>query len=163
MAESSLRQNRFPQLKIEYATMACQHCEKPPCVDVCPVNATYKDENGTVVISYDACVGCRECVGACPYQARVFNEEPPHRAPDFNYGDAEVVVRPVQVVEKCTFCHERVSKGAEPMCVTVCPAQARTFGDLNDPQSSIAMLLKKRKFKRLLEKEQTGPQTYYLV
>ena len=120
----------YPHVQKKYSPVACQHCENAPCVKVCPVEATYKAEDGRVLIDYDRCIGCRYCMAACPYNVRVFNWEEAVRHPGFNYGDSKVPVRPVGVVEKCSMCKERTDDGLNPMCVVCCPAEARIFGDL---------------------------------
>ena len=92
----------YPNLTRTYVPLACQHCENPACLKVCPTGATYKDEQGRVEIDYDRCIGCRMCMAACPYNARVFNWEDPRRDGDFNWGDARVPVRTRGVMEKWT-------------------------------------------------------------
>ena len=151
----------YPNLSRSYLPIACQHCENPACLKVCPTGATYKDEMGRVEIDYDKCIGCRMCMAACPYNARVFNWEEPRRDPDFNYGDKDVPVRPKGVAEKCTMCKERTDRGEEPMCVQNCPYEARTFGDLDDPESEISKLIREKKAGVLLEEQGTRPQVHY--
>lgn len=151
----------YPNLTRTYAPLACQHCENPACQRVCPTGATYKDENGRVEIDYDKCIGCRMCMAACPYNARSFNWEEPVRDPDFNYGDKDVPVRPRGVAEKCTLCKERTDRGDEPMCVKCCPTKARTFGDLDDPDSDISRLHLRSTAHVLLEEQGTRPQVFY--
>lgn len=149
-------------LQFGYIPVACQHCDNPACVKVCPVGATYKDpETGVVRQDYDKCIGCRMCMAACPYNARSFNWEEPVRDVDFNYGDAEVPVRPRGVAEKCTLCRERTDRGEEPMCVVCCPTHARIFGDLDDPASEVSKAVVERKAHVLLEEQGTRPQVYY--
>ena len=114
-------QGTYPDLSRTYIPVACQHCENPACLKVCPVGATYKDDMGRVEIHYDKCIGCRICMAACPYNARVFNWSEPERDPNWNYGDKDVPVRPKGVAEKCTLCKERTDRGDIPMCVRVCP------------------------------------------
>ena len=150
----------FPNLHKSWMPLACLHCENAPCVKVCPVGATFKDKDGRVLINYDRCIGCRYCMAACPYNARVFNWQAPVREPGFSYGDAPV--RPKGVVEKCTLCVERTSKGKEPVCVEVCPAKARIFGDLDDPNSAVAKAVRERNGQQLLAEKGTKPQVYYL-
>jgi molybdopterin-containing oxidoreductase family iron-sulfur binding subunit len=152
----------YPNLERTYLPLACQHCRKPACLTVCPVGATYKDDKGRVLIDYDRCIGCRMCMAACPYSARVFNWNDPKRDPDFNYGDKDVPARTKGVTEKCTLCKERTDRGDEPMCVKVCPARARVYGDLDDPDSDISKLVRQGKAEQLLPDKGTGPQVYYL-
>lgn len=151
----------YPNVTRTYRPIACQHCENPACMKVCPTGATYKDELGRVEVDYDKCIGCRMCMAACPYGARSFNWEDPVRQPDFNYGDSRVPVREKGVAEKCTFCKERTDEGEEPMCVRCCPAFARTFGDLDDPESEVSRLIRDNHAYRLLEEQGTRPQVYY--
>ena len=146
----------YPNLTRTYVPLACQHCENPACLKVCPTGATYKDEQGRVEIDYDRCIGCR-------YNARVFNWEDPQRDGDFNWGDARVPVRTRGVMEKCTLCKERTDAGEEPMCVVCCPTHARVFGDLDDPNSELAQLraTKGKSVHILLEEKGTKPQVFY--
>ena len=152
---------QYPNVTRAYLPVACQHCENPACLRVCPTGATHKDEKGRVEIAYDKCIGCRTCMAACPYNARVFNWNEPRRDPDFNYGDKDVPVRAKGVVEKCTLCKERTDRGDEPMCVACCPTRARTFGDLDDPDSEISRVVRERKAGVLLEEQGTRPQVRY--
>lgn len=152
----------FPNVKRMFLPIACQHCENAACVKVCPVEATYYDGNGRVLIDYDRCIGCRYCMAACPYNARVFNWQKAVRIPDFNYGSADVPQRKVGVVEKCTMCVERTDKDLEPMCVKCCPGEARIFGDLNDPNSEVFQLILKHNGEHLLKEKGTNPNVYYL-
>lgn len=151
----------YPNLTRTYVPLACQHCENPACQRVCPTGATYKDDMGRVQIDYDKCIGCRMCMAACPYNARVFNWEDPVRDPDFNYGDKDVPVRTKGVMEKCTMCKERTDRGDEPMCVVCCPTKARTFGDLDDPNSDVSRMIREKHAYVLLEEQGTRPQVHY--
>ena len=151
----------YPNLSRTYLPLACQHCENPACERVCPTGATYKDDKGRVEIDYDKCIGCRMCMAACPYNARNFNWQTPVRVTGANYGDAEVPVRPKGVAEKCTLCRERTDRGEEPMCVVCCPAHARIFGDLDDPDSEISQTILNRKAWTLLENQGTRPSVHY--
>ena len=151
----------YPNLSRTYLPVACQHCENPACLRVCPTGATYKDTLGRVEVDYEKCIGCRMCMAACPYNARVFNWSDPKREPDFNYGDADVPVRTKGVAEKCTLCKERTDRGDEPMCVACCPTSARIFGDLDDPESEISVVLRERNATVLLEEQGTRPQVHY--
>ena len=117
--------NRYKDAKVEKAFFApklCNHCTHPACVQVCPTGATYKTEDGVVLIDHTYCIGCQYCVQACPYGARYFNEEK-------------------GVTDKCTWCYHRISKGLQPACVEVCPVGARIFGDRNDKQSLISQFI----------------------
>ena len=151
----------YPHLTRTYLPLACQHCENPACERVCPTGATYKDDKGRVEIDYDKCIGCRMCMAACPYNARNFNWQTPVRVTGANYGDVEVPVRPKGVAEKCTLCKERTDRGEEPMCVVCCPAHARIFGDLDDPDSEISQTILNRKAWTLLEGQGTRPSVHY--
>lgn len=152
----------FPNLTMRNIEVNCQHCDNPACVKACPVGATYKDpDTGAVRQDYDKCIGCRMCMAACPYNARVFNWSEPVRDPDFNYGDKDVPVRPKGVAEKCTMCKERTDRGEEPMCVVCCPTEARVFGDLDDPESAISKFLGEKSTFVLLEEQGTRPQVRY--
>lgn len=151
----------FPNLERTYTPIACQHCENPACLRVCPTGATYKDDKGRVEIDYDKCIGCRMCMAACPYNARVFNWGEPKYSPDFVYGDSSVPARRKGVAEKCTLCKERTDRGEEPMCVACCPVKARIYGDLDDPESEISQVIAKRHGYVLLEEQGTKPQVHY--
>ena len=151
----------YPDLEMYYLPVACQHCENPACLRVCPTGATYKDEAGRVEIAYDKCIGCRTCMAACPYNARVFNWNEPRRDPDFNYGDKDMPVRTKGVVEKCTMCKERTDRGDEPMCVVCCPTKARIWGDVDDPASDVARIIREQRTHVLLEEQGTRPQVHY--
>ncbi|MCI2241308.1 4Fe-4S dicluster domain-containing protein [Adlercreutzia sp. JBNU-10] len=164
-AEMDTPAGEFPDATMSYLTVACQHCENPACVKVCPVGATYKDpETGVVRQDYDKCIGCRMCMSACPYNGvRSFNWEEPSYVVDFAMGDADVPPHQKHVVEKCTMCWHRLAKGEEPMCVKTCLARARFWGDLDDPESEVAKLVRERSSKQLLADEGTKPSVYYLV
>lgn len=111
--------------------MMCQHCEHPPCVDVCPTNASMKRADGIVLVDKHRCIGCRYCMMACPYKARSFVHEPQHdQNPDVPRGKG--------TVESCTMCVHRIDVGGKPACSEACPNKAIIFGDLNDPESDIS-------------------------
>ena len=152
----------YPNLSRTYLPLACQHCENPACERVCPTGATYKDDKGRVEIDYDKCIGCRMCMAACPYNARTFNWNDPVRATGASYGDARVPERARGVMEKCTLCKERTDEGDEPMCVRCCPADARVFGDLDDPDSAVSRLRRDQGAEVLLEDKGTRPQVFYV-
>jgi molybdopterin-containing oxidoreductase family iron-sulfur binding subunit len=147
-------------LELAHQPTACQHCQNAPCVKVCPVNATYTRDDGIVEIDYEKCIGCRYCMAACPYNARVFNwDEPEH---ELDEGTGDVPSRPKGVVEKCTFCSHRVEEGKDPACVVNCPADARIFGDMDDEDSTVSQYVDEYETDRLLENLDTEPKTYYV-
>jgi molybdopterin-containing oxidoreductase family iron-sulfur binding subunit len=147
-----------------YLPVACQHCENPPCAAVCPVQATWKEPDGIVVIDYDWCIGCRCCVSACPYGARHFNwGDPTIPAEDLNPNIHVLgnTPRPRGVVEKCTFCIQRTRAGRYPACVEICPVGARKFGNLLDPESEVARILKEKRVFVLKAELKTDPKFFY--
>jgi molybdopterin-containing oxidoreductase family iron-sulfur binding subunit len=147
-----------------YMPVACQQCRNPACVKVCPAGATWKEPDGIVVVDYDWCIGCRCCMSACPYGARRFNwREPELAAADVNPNTHYLGNRPrtKSVVEKCTFCIQRVREGRYPACVEVCPMGARKFGNLLDPESEIRQIMEKKRVFILKEELATRPQFYY--
>ena len=157
-------QGTYPDLSRTYIPVACQHCENPACLKVCPVGATYKDDMGRVEIHYDKCIGCRMGMAACPYTGvRSFNWEEPKYPVDHAVGDADVPKHQRHVVEKCTFCYQRLAREEVPACMELCPARARHFGDFDDPDSEVSKLVKERSYEQLLASEGTKPSVYYLV
>ncbi len=147
-----------------YMPVACQQCEDPACVKVCPVKATWKEEDGIVVIDYNWCIGCRCCMAACPYGARRFNwSEPSVPADEVNTDTHYLGNRPRMkgVVEKCTFCIQRVRKGRYPACVEVCPVGARKFGNMLDPESEIRRVMAEKRVFILKEELGTHPRFFY--
>jgi molybdopterin-containing oxidoreductase family iron-sulfur binding subunit len=155
---------KFPNLQKKYLTLACQHCENPACVKACPAEATYKREDGVVMQDYDKCLGCRLCIMACPYDSvRIYNEDSPEYYMDFPVGDAMVEPQQKGTVSKCNFCVDRIDTGLSPNCVDVCPAKARFFGDVEDPESEVYKLLKANKHTQLLADKGTKPSVYFLI
>ncbi len=147
-----------------YVPVQCQQCKKPPCVKVCPVQATWQEADGIVVVDYNWCIGCRYCMAACPYGARHFNwGEPTVPAEEMNPETHYLGNRPrvKGVVEKCTFCVQRVRKGLYPSCVEICPVGARKFGNLLDPKSEIRYILENKRVLVLKEELNTQPKFYY--
>jgi Fe-S-cluster-containing dehydrogenase component/formate-dependent nitrite reductase membrane component NrfD len=132
----------FPQVKRHFAVLRCNHCTNAPCVKICPVNALEKRADGIVDVDRDACIGCRACMQACPYDALYVNED-------------------LGAVEKCHYCAHRVEKGLEPACVIVCPEQAIISGDLDDPTSKIATTIRENKVQVRRPEQKTGPNVYY--
>jgi Fe-S-cluster-containing dehydrogenase component len=121
----------------------CNHCANPPCVQVCPVGATFKTEEGFVLVDNEHCLGCAYCVQACPYGARFINPE-------------------IAKSDKCHWCYHRVKKGKLPACVTVGPHKARLFGDLNDPESEVTKVFKKDAWMVLRPDMHTHPTCFYV-
>jgi Fe-S-cluster-containing dehydrogenase component len=159
-----------------FFTRPCLHCQEAPCVEVCPVRATYRRDDGLIVMDYDRCIGCRYCMVACPYGARVFNWKEHTDPNEFvpAWGIPEVPRRPRGVVEKCTFCIQRIDSGlkagltpgvdreATPACVNICPVGARQFGNLKDPKSPVSILITARPTFRLREELGTEASVYYI-
>ena len=154
------RVGEFGGLEMDWVPLACQHCDDPPCMKVCPTSATYVGEGGLVEVNQDDCIGCRYCMAACPYGVRVFNWGEPDHALPFDHGMVEP--RPIGSVEKCTMCVHRLQEGQVPSCVWSCPAQARIFGDLNDPEGELVRTIEARGGHRLLEDKGTEPKVHYL-
>jgi Fe-S-cluster-containing dehydrogenase component len=147
-----------------YMPVQCQHCENPPCVKVCPVKATWKEPDGLVVVDYNWCIGCRYCMAACPYRGRTFNwSEPKLASAEWNTSVHYLGNRPRyrNVVDKCTFCIQRVRNGRYPACVEACPTGTRKFGNLLDPESEIRYLIDHKRVFRLKEDLNTEPKFYY--
>lgn len=165
-----------PTGNVFHVTRPCLHCHNAPCVEVCPVAATYHRADGLVVMDYERCIGCRYCQTACPYGARKFNwEERTDENPAVpEFGRPEVPRRPRGVVEKCTFCIHRidaalenglmpgVDREATPACVNICPVTARWFGDFNNPDSEVSRIIATQPTLRLREDLGTEPNVYYL-
>lgn len=147
-----------------YLPVQCQQCEDSPCTNVCPTGATWQEPDGIVVIDYDWCIGCRYCMAACPYGARHFNWTEPGLPADEVNTDTHLLgnrPRPKGVVEKCTFCIQRVRKGRYPACVEACPVGARKFGNLLDPNSEIRYLLEHKRTFVLKAELKTRPKFFY--
>ena len=154
----------YPQVCMAHYPVGCQHCANPACAKVCPVGATWRDEKtGIVVQDVDKCIGCRMCMGACPYSARTFNWEEPAYAVDFPLGDFDAPKHVAGAVEMCTFCANRLARGEEPACMEHCPGRARYWGDLDDPGSDVSRAIAGRPTVRLLEDKGTEPSVYYLA
>ncbi|MFC2130974.1 sulfate reduction electron transfer complex DsrMKJOP subunit DsrO [Bacteroidota bacterium] len=142
--------------------LLCNHCDNPPCVSVCPTQATWRRaEDGIVMMDWHRCIGCRYCMAACPYGSRSFNWKDPR--PDIDEITSEFPTRMKGVVEKCTFCDERLVQGKKPACVEACCHGEIIFGDLNDPESEIREVLSKSYSIRRKPELGTQPEVYYLV
>lgn len=154
---------KFPDLRMQFLPVNCQHCENPACVSACPVKATYKREDGIVVQDTDKCIGCRYCMVACPYSGtRQFNWKEPEYAIEIAMGNENAESHHFNVVEKCTFCSHRLAEEQLPACVEACPHLARYFGDLDDPNSDVSKAIEGREYFHLLEEKGTKPSVYYL-
>ncbi|MBF0610127.1 MAG: 4Fe-4S dicluster domain-containing protein [Magnetococcales bacterium] len=155
-----------PQPGQWYIPVQCQQCEDPPCVKACPVQATWKEKDGIVVIDYDWCIGCRYCAVACPYWARRFNwQEPQLKAEEINPQMHYLGNRPrtAGVMEKCTFCVQRTREGRQPACQEACPTGARIFGNLLDPKGELRYILTHMTVFRLKEELETNPNFWYFT
>jgi molybdopterin-containing oxidoreductase family iron-sulfur binding subunit len=156
--------NMLPEEGYFYMPIQCQQCENPPCVKVCPSKATWKESDGIVVVDYNWCIGCRYCISGCPYWARRLNfVDPEIDREELNTNLHYLGNRPRMrgVVEKCTFCIQRVRKGRYPACVEACPVGARKFGNILDPESEISKVIKTKRIFRLKEDLNTQPKFYY--
>jgi molybdopterin-containing oxidoreductase family iron-sulfur binding subunit len=172
-------QGEWPEARVRFVPHLCMHCDRPPCTLVCPVEATSIDHEGIVNQIYARCIGCRYCANACPYTVKFFNWRRPSYPESVLPGlNPDVSVRPVGVVEKCTFCHHRLQKAREearaenrplreedyvPACAESCPTGAIVFGDLDDPRHRVAQLSRDPRAFRLQEDLGTHPKVYYLA
>ena len=153
-----------PEQDSYYMPVQCHQCAKPPCVKVCPVEATWQEPDGITVIDYDWCIGCRYCEAACPYWARRFNfAEPQVPADRLNPNMSYLSNRPRNrgVMEKCTFCLHRARNGRMPACVEVCPTGSRKFGNVLDRDSEVAYILRHKRIFILKEEVGTLPRFFY--
>jgi len=139
----------FPQLEEDSDVMRsffvpklCNHCDNPPCVQVCPVGATYKSPEGVVLVDKEYCIGCRYCIQACPYGARYLDPR-------------------THTADKCTFCYHRITKGQQPACVEVCPTQARVFGELHARSSPLERMRRQSSLHVLKPELNTEPKVIY--
>lgn len=177
----------FPNVSKRFLPRPCMQCDNPPCVPVCPVKATWKRDDGIITIDYDKCIGCRYCITACPYNARVFDKglkynelsepvtaasmvgassaEQYEVAAAHEYGEERVREgdsSPIGNARKCHFCLHRLEKGMLPACTTTCIGRATYFGDANDPDSLVSELIASPNVMRLKEELGTEPKVYYL-
>jgi len=155
---------QVPQKDKYYMPVQCHQCRESPCTKVCPVQATWQEKDGIVVVDYNWCIGCRYCQAACPYHARRFNWVAPSIEPDRvnpNQGYLSNRIRPVGVVEKCTFCLHRTRAGRYPACYEVCPTGARKFGNLADPASEVRKIVENKRVWILKEELGTEPRFFY--
>jgi molybdopterin-containing oxidoreductase family iron-sulfur binding subunit len=156
---------KYPAARMEFRPMLCMHCQKPACLDVCPTGATHKRSDGIVLVDNKKCMGCRYCLLACPYEARqslgksenYFGSRPATPFERIKQGSFEK-----GTAVKCDFCADRIEEGLAPVCVATCPAQARTFGDLDDPGSDVSVAIVRNRGMVLKEELGTGPSVYYI-
>jgi len=157
--------DQVPEKGFFYMPVQCQQCKNAPCVKVCPTKATWTEPDGITVIDYDWCIGCRYCEAACPYFARRFNWTKPKIPKDrLNPNMSYLGNRPRKqgVMEKCHFCIQRTRAGRYPACLEVCPAGARKFGNILDPESEVSYIMRtKRVFIQLKEELGTSPRFFY--
>ena len=165
----------FPNVSRLQMSKACQQCDNTPCVKVCPTGATYKRADGIVMVDYSKCIGCKYCLAACPYDARSFL---PAVKPFFDSGftpfENGSVNAVAGVAQKCTFCADRIDAGikagftpgvdraASPVCVNTCMAGARYFGDLDNPNSNVSVIITNRRAQQLLPELGTQPKVFYI-
>lgn len=171
-------EGEYPRIKARFMPILCQQCTEAPCEPVCPVFATYHSEEGLNAQIYNRCIGTRYCGNACPYKVRVFNWfDPEFPEPLAEQLNPDVTVRSRGVIEKCTFCVQRIRRSEEvahvesrpvvdgeiqPACVQTCPSNALVFGDFNDPDSRVSQLTRSRRSFRLLDQLGTAPAVIYL-
>jgi Fe-S-cluster-containing dehydrogenase component len=185
-----LEVGRYPNVGRKFLPRPCMQCDNPPCVPVCPVNATWKRADGVVVIDYNVCIGCRYCITACPYQARTFDfgqnwasnaasgrdgglaletGRKYEQEPSFEYGtnwhrgEGVIPKSPVGNARKCTFCVHRLEHRQLPMCVTTCIGRATLFGDLNDQGALVSQQVIRNNAVSLKAELGTAPKVIYLI
>jgi phenylacetyl-CoA:acceptor oxidoreductase 27-kDa subunit len=165
----------YPNVSKLMLPKACQQCDNTPCVKVCPTGATYKRADGIVMVDYSKCIGCKYCIAACPYDARTFLQTiQPYYGSGLTSLESSSPNQVAGVVEKCTFCANKIDAGlakgltpgvdrdATPACVATCPAGARYFGDLDDPNSNVSTLISENRAVQLGSELGTKPKVYYI-
>ncbi|MBI4056671.1 MAG: 4Fe-4S dicluster domain-containing protein [Elusimicrobia bacterium] len=173
-----MEEGEYPAVRQTLLPMPCQQCDDPPCTKVCPVYATFLNNEGIVGQVYARCIGCRYCLNACPYTCKFFNWRKPVWPEEMQGSfNPDVSLRPKGVVEKCLFCHHRLQRAKEeaaaekrplregdyqPACAEVCPAKAIVFGDLNNRDSDVLSLSADSRAFHLLEELGTEPKVTYL-
>ncbi|MBI4504526.1 MAG: 4Fe-4S dicluster domain-containing protein [Chloroflexi bacterium] len=168
----------YPAAKVRNGAMLCQHCRNAPCEPVCPVYATYHNSEGLNTQIYNRCIGTRYCANNDPYNVRFFNYwEPQWPESYYHYLNPDVTVRSKGVMEKCTFCVQRIRRterqakregralkdgDVQPACVQACPTDALVFGDISDTGSRVSRLAQDKRHFRVLESLGTDPVVFYL-
>ncbi len=163
-------EGKFPNTVRQALPILCNQCEDPSCVDVCPTGATYQDENRIVVVDKDKCMGCKSCLMGCPYGARYTVEKWESYFPEgLPISEHEQFCKEkweeqsgCGVATKCDFCKDRLGTDQLPACVAACPAIARVFGDLDDPNSEVSILIKRHRGQQLSPEHGNNPKVYYL-
>jgi len=172
-------EGEFPDARLKFRPVLCQQCDAAPCEPVCPTYASHHTEEGLNAQVYNRCIGTRYCANACPYNVRFFNFFNPVWEKPLNLQlNPDVSIREVGVMEKCTFCVQRISAAEiqakaddkpladgelKPACVQSCPATALVFGDLNDPESAVSRLSRSSRGSKLLDDLGTQPKITYLA
>jgi molybdopterin-containing oxidoreductase family iron-sulfur binding subunit len=160
----------FPEHAVEFTDEAyqarpvpvlCNHCDNPPCIRYCPTRATWKREDGIVMMDFHRCIGCRYCMAGCPYGSRSFNWRDPR--PFVKKINLEFPTRTRGVVEKCNFCEERLRQGLLPACVEACKEKALVFGDLRQPDSEVRRALQNQTVFQRQPELGTKPKVYYIL
>ena len=156
---------KYPNAKMKFLPMPCMHCQDPPCQKVCPTGATFMDDSGLVLIDQTKCIGCRACMVACPYESRQFLWE----IKNYYLGSLPTPYEKIKqkgfekgTVVKCTFCVHRLGEDRLPACVETCPSVARTFGDLDDPESEVSKLIVLHRGMPFRAELETQPSVYYI-
>lgn len=170
----------YPMVTKQIYPVQCNHCKEAVCVKVCPAKATQQREDGVVWIDQDKCFGCRYCMMSCPYQVRTFHSDNKEYFPGQGLTEFEKIGKKLYphqtgVVLKCNFCMERIDSGikkglkpgvdreATPACVNACPGKARVFGDLDDPDSEVSVLIRAKRAVPFHSEYGTEPSTYYIL
>lgn len=158
----------YPAVRRLYIPVLCNHCQNAPCEEVCPTEATHRQDGGVVLVDRNKCMGCRACYEACPYQNRFYldsdllsegyfcGELTPFETVKYQGFEKGTVV-------KCNFCVHRLEKGLPPACVVTCLTEARIFGDLDDPNSQVSRLIREQETVQLLPECNTNPSVFYIL
>ena len=159
-----IEEGKYPSVRRYSLPRLCMHCENAPCVEVCPTGASSRRADGIVLVDQEKCVGCKYCMVACPYGARYLNEKAEgYFSRELTpYEEQAYKQHRVGVVQKCNFCAERLEIGKQPACVATCIGKARYFGDLDNPDSQVARLIRDKHGFQLQKELGTNPSVYYL-